>query len=126
MKYKYPKKKKILNLIIGVLWIAFGVYRMTGEIERYSQYVWIVFGIFYLGLALYMQIASYVTVTSVEIIKNNLIPIRIPFSEIVNVKEFGNEVTIFGKDKKLKIHKRNIQKEQIPQFEAFLETIEFE
>ena len=122
MKFKYPKRKKVFNLAIGLLWLTFGFLGISDEAKNY-EYVALFLGTVYFGLALYMQIASYVTVTDTEIIKNNLVPIRISFSEIVEVKDIHGVLSIRGNKKKIKIHKRNIQKSQLPQFESFLETI---
>tara|TARA_R100000935_G_scaffold36196_1_gene57058 strand:+ start:179146 stop:179532 length:387 start_codon:yes stop_codon:yes gene_type:complete len=121
-KFKYPKRKIAFNVAIGSMWLLFGFLGVSDEAKSY-EYVALFLGILYVGLALYMQIASYVTVTDAGIIKNNLIPIKISFSEIVEVKDMHGLVSIHEKEKKIKIHKRNIQKSQLPEFESFLETI---
>lgn len=124
MKFKYPKRKKSFNLIIGILWIGLGVFALWESEARTYEYIWLVLGLFYFGLALYMQVASYVTITKEAIIKNNLVPIKIPLTKITKVNEFANEITIEMDNKKMKIHKNNIQKNQLPIFREAIAKIE--
>lgn len=123
MKFKYPKRKKTLNLIIGLLWIGLGVFAILEDEAKNYEYIWLVLGLFYFGLALYMQVASYVSVDKQKIVKHNLVPIAIQFSEITQLKEFGGTITITSEGKTMKIYKNNIQKNQRPVFEEAIAKI---
>ena len=123
MKFKYPKRKKTLNLIIGLLWIALGVFAVLEDEAKNYEYVWLVFGLFYFGLAIYMQVANYVSVDKQKIVKHNLVPITIQFSEITNVKEKAGRIIIESEGKKMKIYKNNIQKNQLSIFEEAIAKI---
>lgn len=126
MKFTYPKRKKTFNLIIGLLWIGLGVFAILEDEAKNYEYIWLVLGLFYFGLALYMQFASYVSVDTQKIVKHNLVPISILFSEITLLKEFAGEVIIETGKKKMKIYKNNIQKNQRPIFEEAIAKIKEE
>ncbi|MDX1463179.1 MAG: hypothetical protein R3359_08990 [Marinirhabdus sp.] len=126
MKFKYPKRKKTFNLIIGLLWIGLGVFGILEDDARKFEYIGLGLGVIYFGLALYMQVASYVSIDEAQIVKHNLVPIKFPLSEITRIKVLGNAITIEKNDKKMKIYKNNIQKKQRPILEEAIAKIETE
>lgn len=126
MKFKYPKRKKTFNLVVALFWVALGVFAFFNDVGPITKYIWFVLGALYLGIAIYMQVASYVTITQDAIIKNNVVPIKIPLSKITDVKHVSGAITIAMESKKMKIRKGNIQKNQRPVFEEAIASIEKE
>jgi len=126
MLIKFKKLRLYGNLIMGIFWIALGVFNIVDTNNlRWYDYVYLIVGVLYLVSTLYEYLNHYLKIDSVNIKRNKLYGWKniIKIDEIITIKKFADEYTLISPNQKLCIHTRLIDKYSLIELKGFLETI---
>ena len=124
MKIAYSNKRLFLNCLLGILWIYIGTTYLSNHSRdtKYSYFLYVV-GTFYISLFLFEYFKKYVEITEDQI-KVNSIPAKEIFIKDINGITFsGNDYIFKTADKMVKVKKSQINKDQLPEFEAFFNKL---
>ncbi len=123
MKIKFKKKRLIVNLVLGLVWIILGtVSVVTNDKIRWTDYGYLVIGILYVGHYLYDLANQYLTIENGTIRKNGLYGFgkKIDLSEINWIKKFAGDYTLKTEKKELKINTELIDKDSLTELNKIL------
>ena len=127
MKYSYTNKRRYVNLVLGILWTFIGSsYFFDTEKMRWNHYLFIVLGILYLTMFTYEYSNKYFEIQNGKIKLYSIPKIEIKINEIKEAKYYADDYTFITENKKLKIVKSQINKEQLPEFENFFKNLQIE
>ena len=86
MRIAYKKRNLNINLILGIVWLIFGLLSLNynGE-NNWTDYGYLVFGILYLILYFYQRQYKYLT------IENGIINVNGPFGKKLNLTEIKTD-----------------------------------
>ncbi len=92
MKIRYKKKRLTSNLIIGIVWAAFGLLTFSYDAEaRWMDFGYIVMALLYLGQYAYESSKQYLTVTKHSIRKNRFFGNSLKLNKITRIKKFAGD-----------------------------------
>jgi hypothetical protein len=127
MKIKFKKKKLLLELIAGLVWIALGVINII-EMEHihWSKYGYFVFGLIYLSLFLYNFTNQYLTIENGTLQKNGLFSFRkkINLNDIIEIKTVAGDYTLLTDTTKLKIQVELIADDSLLELNRILSELD--
>ena len=106
------------------MWIAIAIsYFLENDKGKWRTYFLLSFGILYLMMFLFEYFRKYVEITEDQI-KVNSIPAKKIFIKDINGITFsGNDYIFKTADKMVKVKKFQINKDQLPEFEAFFNKL---
>jgi len=121
MKISYKKKHLNINLILGLVWLVwFFVGVFVNEEPNWTDYVWILISLMYLGLYFYQKRYNYLT------LENGMININGPFGKKLNlndlkqIKKFAGDYILKTDQKELTINTQIIDPNSLAQLDAEL------
>ena len=123
MKIKFKKKRLIVNLVLGVIWIALGTLSIvTDDKIRWTDYGYLVIGVLYVGYYFYNLTNQYLTIENGTIRKNGLYGFRkhINLNEVNWIKKFAGDYTLKTEQKELKINTELIDKDSLTELNKIL------
>tara|TARA_R110002049_G_scaffold37208_1_gene117525 strand:- start:85131 stop:85541 length:411 start_codon:yes stop_codon:yes gene_type:complete len=121
MKIKYKKKRLYANLIIGCMWIGFGIFNLLEEEKTdWYDYGYLVMGILYIGNYLYDITNQYLTIENGTIKKSSIFKKKIYIDDITWIKKFAGDYTLKTDTKELKINTELIEKESLTELNKIL------
>ncbi|OBQ52245.1 hypothetical protein JJL45_15815 [Tamlana sp. s12] len=126
MKIKFKKKRLIANLIISIIWIAFGTYNVMAEDHlRWTDYGYLVIGVLYFGQYLHDLTYQYLTIKDGKIKKNGLYGYwkTINLNDITWIKKFAGDYTLKTKQKELQINTDLIDKMALVELDKILAAL---
>jgi len=86
MKIRFKKKRLYMSAILGIVWTGFGIYNiLEDENLRWSDYIYLLVGILYIGHYLFDLINQYLIVENGTIRKNLLYG----YSKKINLNEIN-------------------------------------
>ncbi len=125
----FPKKRILYpNLFFGVLWLIYGVYRfISGNGSQWLSYGFIIISILYLLQFFYFLFKPVLIIENKQIIWNDLFRSKIfRLDEIVKIKKFAGDYTIFTETDKIKINTQVFEKESLEELNMILENLHLE
>ena len=112
-----------MNLIFGLAWIALGTLSIvTHDDIRWTDYVFLVVGILYIGHYLYDLTNQYLTIENGTIRKNLLYGYwkKINLNEINWIKNFAGDYTLKTEQRELKINTELIDEDSLSELNKIL------
>lgn len=106
MKIHFKPKRLRANLIIGSIWVAFGVFSLeANDPVRWTDYGYIAIGLLYLGHYAHDRYLHYLTIENGTIRKNGLYGLggAIRLQDVVWIKKFTGDLTLKTETRDLKI-----------------------
>jgi hypothetical protein len=128
MKIFQKKRNLYFNLFLGVLWLAYGLYRLLStELSTWLPYTFIILSIFYLIQFFYFFIKPVLIIENNQVIYNDLFKSKtFRLDEIVKVKKFAGDITIFTKTDKIGLNAQLFEKESLVKLNAILDALDLE
>jgi len=126
MKIKFKKKRLIVNLVLGMVWIILGTLSMvTNDKLRWTDYGYLVIGILYVAQYLYDLTNQYLTIENGTIQKNGLYGFgkKLNLNEINWIKKFAGDYTLKTEEKELKINTEFIDKDSLTELNKILSEL---
>lgn len=100
MKIPYKKKQLNINLIFGIIWLAYGILTVAfDEKPNWKDYGWFVFSGIYFMTYFYQKSEKYLTIENGIIKQNGPFGKKINLSDIKIIKHFAGDY-ILKSDKK--------------------------
>jgi len=125
MKVRYKKKKMRFNLIYGIIWAVFGLLSLNyGEENEWTDYVFILMAVLYLGQYFYEWRNQYLTIDSEFIKVNSSFGKKIRLSEISWIKKFAGDYILKTATKELTINTQIIDKVSLNELNEILAKLE--
>jgi hypothetical protein len=107
MTIKYKRKILRSKLILGLLWLIFGmiqVFVFDSENKSWFKYGWFVISLMYLFLYIYESYNQYITIEKGILKINSLFGKKINLNEIKNIKKIGGNYILKTDNKALTIN----------------------
>ena len=105
MKILYKKKIVNSNLILGIVWLVFGIISMVFREESNPfDYVWLVFSGIYLVLYFYQKNEKYLTIKNGVIKQNWPLGKEMNLNDIKQIRHFAGEYILKSETKKIAIN----------------------
>ncbi len=125
MKIRYKKKRLYVNLILGIIWIAFGVFLLYEEgNSRITKYGYLVIGLLYLIPFLYNVTYQYLSIENGVIKKNTGFGNKLNLKDITSIKKFAGDYTLMTENKKMKINTALIDENSLNELNKILDKLE--
>tara|TARA_R110002124_G_scaffold171966_2_gene339645 strand:- start:13 stop:402 length:390 start_codon:yes stop_codon:yes gene_type:complete len=127
MRIGYKKRNLNINLILGIVWLIFGLLSLNynGE-NRWTDYGYLVFGILYLILYLNQKRNKYLTIENGILKINGSFGKKINLNEIKQIKKFAGDYILKSDKKKLTINTQIIDPNSLVELNAELEKLNVE
>ena len=128
MKIRYSKKHLRSDLLIGSLYLMFGIYGFFFDSNVFIKYGFTLAGILFLSSFYYKQKFQYLQIKD-SILTCYVLPGRnknINLTELTRIKKFADEITFLTPYEKLKISTNLIAKEDLPDFKNALASLNLE
>ena len=119
----YSSKGQQKEIILGAFFGSMGAVYASNDPESIFPYVLALSGILYLASVLYKKRNPYLKIENGLLKKSDVIPKQIRLSEVVRIKEFAGDYTLFTPEKKLKIHSYWISQSSKKEFKNFLDSL---
>ncbi len=126
MKIRFKKKRLYMSAILGIVWTGFGTYNiLEDENLRWSDYIYLLVGILYIGHYLFDLINQYLIVENGTIRKNLLYGYskKINLNEINLIKKFAGDYTLKTDTQKLKINTDLIEEKSLAELNEILQKL---
>ena len=105
MKILYKKKIVNSNLILGIVWLVFGIISIVFREESNPfDYVWLVFSGIYLVLYFYQKNEKYLTIKNGVIKQNWPLGKEMNLNDIKQIRHFAGEYILKSETKKIAIN----------------------
>jgi len=127
MRIAYKRRNLNINLILGIVWLIFGLLSLnySGE-NRWTDYGYLVFGILYLILYFYQKRNKYLTIENGILKINGSFGKKINLNEIKQIKKFAGDYILKSDKKKLTINTQIIDPNSLVELNAELEKLNVE
>lgn len=106
MKIRFKKKRLRANLLLGLVWVGFGIISMEiNDNVRWTDYGYMAIGLLYLGQYWADRTWHYLTIADGTIRKNGLHGFgqKINLNDITWIKKFAGDYTLITGQRNLKI-----------------------
>lgn len=129
MTIQYKKKKLKINLILGLLWLAFAIIQifiLDYEKESWIQYGWLLISIAYLGLYFYQYFNQYLTIENGIIKQNWLFGKKINLADIRKIRHFAGDYIVKSEKSEMTINLQLIDEASLSDLKTELKTLNAE
>ena len=124
MKIRCKKKRLYANLILGIIWVAYGVFNLVNDKNtNWLDYAFLAFGIIYIGIFLLESYNHYLTIENGIIKKNFIFGKKLYLNEIIKVKKFAGDYTLITKNQEMKISSVFIDNKSLKDLNEVLEKL---
>lgn len=126
MKIKFKKRRIYGNLILGFVWVGIGVLNFFEDDNiRWSNTIYLVLGIVYVGHFLSDLRNQYLTVENGTIRKNILYGFgkKINLNQVNSIEQASGKYTLITKTNKLKINIELIEEKSLIELKKILENL---
>jgi hypothetical protein len=105
MRIKYKKRQLNVNLVFGVLWLAFGLLSLfTKENTSWTDYGYLVISVMYFALYYYQRQQGYLMIENGVMRINGSFGKKIELTDIKEIKKFAGDYIIKTDKKELGIN----------------------
>ena len=127
MKIKFKKKRLVINLLLGIVWLILGLVSVfTEEDLRWSNYLYLVTGALYTAHFLYDYYYQYLRIEDNTITVNKLYSWKnkIEIDKIISIKKFAGDYILTSEANKLTINNALIDTESLNELLAILSKLD--
>lgn len=125
MKIKYKKKRFLIYLIGGILFMILGLISfLTTENDTFFNSSYMVFGFIYIGIAIYERQNQYLLIEENSIKQNYFFGKEMKLSEINSIRNFADEYTLKGNKKEMIINTEIIEDKSLIKLKEVLKSLE--
>lgn len=127
MKIHFKRKRLRANLILGLIWVGFGIVSLVAEDRKsWTDYGYMVVGLIYLGHYAYDRSQQYLTIENGMLRKNWLYGFRpsIELRDVVWIKKFAGDYTLKTETRDLKIDTDLIDPESLEELNRALGALD--
>ena len=123
MKIFQKKRNLYINLVFGIMWLAYGLYRLLStHLSPWLSYAFIILSILYLAQFFYFVFKPVLIIENAKVVYNDLFKSKIfRLDEIVKVKKFAGDITIFTKTDKIVLNAQLFEKESFDELNNILD-----
>ena len=127
MRIAYKKRNLNINLILGIVWLIFGLLSLNynGE-NNWTDYGYLVFGILYLILYFYQRQYKYLTIENGIINVNGPFGKKLNLTEIKRIKKFTGDYILKTDKNELTINTQIIDPNSLAKLNTELEKLNVE
>ncbi len=105
MKIPYKKQHQRINLILGFVWMIQFLFNLYEDQEfRFSNGMWLILSLLYLGIYFYNRKERYLTIENGIIKQNWPFGKQVKLDEIKRIRYFAGDYTITTKNGEMKIN----------------------
>lgn len=126
MKIKYKNNTGIFYLLLGILWIAMGIFGLSLERDNpFFDYASIAFGILYVLIFLYQWNYQYLKIDN-GVVQKSLLhasPRNIVLKDVVWIKKFAGDYILISDEKKFHINYDLIEKKSLLRLDKILSQL---
>jgi len=127
MKISYKKKQLNINLIFGVIWLAYGILTVAfDEKPNWIDYGWFVFSGIYFTAYFYQKKEKYLTIENGTIKQNWPFGKKINLKEIKIIKHFAGDYILKSDKTKLTINTQLIDEKSLVDLKTELKKLNAE
>lgn len=127
MRIGYKKRNLNINLILGIVWLIFGLLDLNFSKEnRWTDYGDLLFGILYLILYFYQKRSKYLTIENGILKVNGSFGKKINLTEIKRIKKFAGDYILKTDKKELTINTQIIDPKSLAELNTELEKLNVE
>ena len=127
MRIDYKKRHLNINLILGIVWLTFGLLNLNYDREnRWTDYGYLVFGILYLILYFYQKQYKYLAIENGTLKINGSFGKKVYLTDIKRIKKFAGDYIIKTDKKELTINTQIIDPKSLTELNAELEKLNVE
>ncbi|WP_250434331.1 hypothetical protein [Hanstruepera flava] len=126
MRIEFKKNRLYVNLIIGILWMSLGVYKLIfGNQPHWFEYSYFLLGAIYLGMVFNELIYPYLKIDGGVVTMNILYGNgkSLQLKNIKRIKKFSNQYILMTDNNEMKINVRLIDSESLIKLEAILKAL---
>ncbi|MRI63943.1 hypothetical protein EDM00_08080 [Ornithobacterium rhinotracheale] len=125
MKIQFSKKYMYSNLIFGLIWIVLGIYFVFfSNNDWWGYYLYFILGPIYVFFFLIQIWRNYAEIKDDRLVVYGVPNKEIKFKDLREVKYFAGDYIFVSDQKKIKIPKVLIQKDQQSEFDAFFQGLQ--
>jgi len=126
MKIFQKKRNQYFNLFFGLMWLAYGIYRLLStQSSPWLSYAFIIVSILYLIQFFYFVFKPVLIIENGRIVNNDLFKSKtFRLDEIVRVKKFAGDITIFTKTDKIELNAQLFEKESLVKLNTILDGLD--
>ncbi len=122
MKFSFNNKRLFFNILLGVLWIIIGYFKIQ-ESQDWLNYAFLLIGIIYLSMGIHDYFMKYLVIDSEKIQTHNIPYKSIYLKEIEEATFSGENYYLKSKNKTIQIPKNLFRKDELSTFNDFFNDI---
>lgn len=127
MNIDYKKRHLNINLILGLVWLAFFFFGVFGKEEpNWTDYGWGVIALLYLAMYAYQKHYKYLSIKDGTICINGPLRKKVNLSDVTQIKKFAGDYILITDTKKLTISTQSIDPDALTKLTAELEKMDVE
>ncbi|WP_289045362.1 hypothetical protein [uncultured Olleya sp.] len=127
MKIQYKKKQIKINLILGIVWLIFGIIQVAfDEKLKWFNFGWLVLSGVYFIIYINQKTKNYLTIENGIIKENYPFGKKINLDEIKIIKHFAGDIILKTEKKELIINTLLIDKKAIPELKSEFKKLNVE
>lgn len=127
MRIEYKKRHLKINLILGIVWLIFGLLGVfTKENTYWTDYGYLAISLLYLILYFYQKQNKYLTIENGIININGLFGKKMNLNEIKQIRKFAGDYILKTGEKELTINTQIIDPNSLAELNAELEKLKVE
>ena len=126
MKIRYKKNTGVFYLLLGILWIAMGIFGLSVERDYpFFDYAFTAFGILNILMFLYQWNYQYLKIENGVVQKSlfHASPRRITLKNVVWIKKFAGDYILISDEKKFHISYDLIEKKSLLELDKILSQL---
>lgn len=127
MKIQYKKRQLNINLILGIVWLAFVLTKLiTDEKFTWFDYGWVLIALLYFGIYFYQKKYHYLCIENGVLIVNGPLGTKINLTEIKQIKKFAGDYIVKTNNKQVTINTQIIDPKALEKLNTALESLNVE
>ncbi len=127
MRIGYKKKQLKLNLIMGIVWLIYGIILVIfNEDVNWFEYGWFVFSAIYLIMYFYQKREKYLTLENGIIKQNWPFGKKLHLNEIKRIRHFSGDYILKSDNKELTINIQLIDEKSLLELKSELKKLNAE
>ncbi|RXJ50048.1 hypothetical protein [Gelidibacter gilvus] len=126
MKIKFKKKRLKYLMIVGIMWVIFGITAVIFFSDNIFNYGYLILGILYFCVYLFEYNKQYLTIENGTITKNHLISKKINLVDIKGIRKFAGDYKLKTDTDELIIDTNLIEENSLVDLESVLNNLHVE
>lgn len=126
MKIKFKKKRLKYLMIVGIMWVIFGITAVVFFSDNIFNYGYLIIGILYFCIFLFEYNKQYLTIENGMISKNHLNSKKILLKDIKGIRKFAGDYKLKTDTDELIIDTNLIEETSLADLEMVLNNLNVE